>query len=160
MKIDGADVVTRGALPEQGTVFPSFALVATDDAVVTDADFDGRKKVFFFCAGPEHEASAKLIEAAAAVVDGQDNTVLIPVSRTAPVEWRRFLHQSRIEGIAPLSVGDDVEVPFPVFAAGPSRGALAPAFVFVDDRDEVRAVQLATDADSLAGLDLKKLLAV
>ncbi|MDP2341138.1 MAG: hypothetical protein Q8O67_09280 [Deltaproteobacteria bacterium] len=145
---------TLGALPEPGAVFPEFTLVASDDAVVTDADFDGRRKVFFLCAGPEHEATAQLIEQAAAVVDEHDNTVLIPVSRTAPVEWRRFLRATRLEGIAPLSVGVDVVVPFPVLASG----ALAPALVFVNEQDEVRAVQSATDGDSLAGLDVKKLL--
>ena len=159
MKMSGRDVKTAGALPEKGAVFPEFSLLASDNREVTHVDFDGRSKVFFFCEGPEHEASAKLIvDVAHALDEAGNDVVLIPVARTAPVEWRRFLSASGLSGVAPLSVGSDVAVPFPVFTSGDNQGALAPGLVFVDDQDEVKAIQLADDADTLAGLDLALLL--
>lgn len=160
MKIAGAEVKTEGSLPEKGMVFPEFSLVAVDDRLVGTADFDGRKKVFFFCQGPADDVVAEFIKAAAAALDddGKGDVVLIPVARASTSDWRSFLNASGVEGIAPLSLGKDVAVPFPVFAAGDRKGALAPALVYVDDQDEVHAAQLADDAATLAGLDVKKLI--
>lgn len=171
MKLAGTEVKTAGALPEQGASFPEFSLTASDDRVVSDADFDGRKKVFFFCHGPLHSGGAwddvvvDFIKAAAAVLDDDavraraGDVTLVPVARATPADWRYLLNASGVFGVAPLSVGEDVAVPFPVFVAGDRKGALAAALVYVDDNDVVVKAQVADDAATLAGLDVGRLLA-
>lgn len=158
VKQGGADVLVQGDLPEPGTLFPDYSLVGVDERAVDALAFEGKNKVYFLCEGPEHDATATFIAAAAAAVDGAADTVLIPIARTAPLEWRRFLRAHNIEGVAPLCLGDDVAVPFPVLQGGAGAGHLCPALVYVDDADEVFAAQRATDADSLAGLDIAALL--
>lgn len=149
----------QGALPETGSVFPSFSLVGFDGRAVTDVDFDGRRVVFFFCAGPDHDASARFIRDAARTLEAlPETTVLVPVSRTPPSLWQRFVREDPdgdAPAFAPLSVGDDVEVPFLMITTG-SR-PLWPALVFVDDQGTVKAAQEAQD-DELAGLNLAALL--
>jgi peroxiredoxin len=158
VKSEGKSVPLQGTLPASGTIFPEYCLIASDDRAVDADAFAGKKKVYFLCEGPEHEATAAFVVNAAAAVEAVDDTVLVPIARTPPVEWRRFLRGYNLSGIAPLSIGVDVAVPFPVVQAGVSQGQLCPALVYVDESDEVYASQLAVDADTLDGLDVAVLL--
>jgi len=132
-----------------GTLFPEFALTASDGRIVTSDDLEGRRLVVFLCAGPAHEPSAALIVQAAAKVYAEDNAVLVPIARVPHEAWRRFVGRDGLDGAAPLSVGEDTATPFVVEA----DGTLWPTLLVVDEAFAIVHAQRATAPDG-SGLDV------
>ncbi len=137
-------MTTTGGSFDVGAVFPDYALVASDDRVVTQDDFDGRPKLYFMCGDPaDDDVAAEVARVARAALDVAD-VVLIPLAKTSPAAWRYFLRAHQIEGIAPLAIADDVAVPF---LADQQTKQLWPQWVFVAEDDEVLAVAVAKGND-------------
>lgn len=143
----GNTASTIGELPAVGSQLPAFALVGTDLAEVTGADFEGKQIILNIFPSIDTGVCAQSVrhfnEEAAAL----ENTVVLCVSEDLPFAQARFCGAEGIENVVSASAfrstfGNDFGV---TLLDSPLKGLLARSVVVADAEGVVKHVQLVDE---------------
>jgi thiol peroxidase len=101
--LKGNKIHTSGELPEQGATAPAFELVRTDLAVVTLADYAGKKKILNIFPSVDTGICAMSVRKFHEKAGSMDGVVVLNISADLPFAHKRFCGSEGIENAVGLS---------------------------------------------------------
>ncbi len=146
----GNPVQTSGSLPAAGAAAPAFALVGTNLADVTLADFAGKRVVLNIFPSIDTGVCAMSVRKFNEVAAALPNTVVVCASKDLPFAMSRFCGAEGIDNVVTASdfrgtFADDYGV---LMLDGPLAGLCARSVVVVDADGTVAYTELVPEITS------------
>jgi thiol peroxidase len=101
--LGGNPIHTSGSLPQVGTIAPDFKLVNSDLAIVSLADYKGRKVVLNIFPSIDTGTCATSVRTFNAKASQLENTKVVCISRDLPFAQKRFCGAEGLENVENLS---------------------------------------------------------
>lgn len=138
---------TSGELPGVGSALPSFELVGTDMAPVTNADFAGKKLVLNIFPSVDTGVCAQSVRTFNRLAADVDGTEVICVSKDLPFAQQRFCAAEGIDHVTSASAfrsafGEDFGL---TMQGSPIEGLLARAVIVTDENHTIVHTELVPE---------------
>lgn len=146
--LHGNPVQVAGQLPAIGTKAPAFTLTDGELNEKTLGDFSGKKKILNIFPSLDTPTCAQSVRRFNEKAAGHDDTVVLCISADLPFAQNRFCGAEGLERVVTLSTFRHPEflADYGVqLADGPLAHLAARAVIVLDERDQVRHVQLVPE---------------
>ncbi len=146
--LQGNQVETIGALPEEGMKAPGFSLTATDLSMKDLKSFEGRMKVLNIFPSLDTGVCAASVRRFNKEASGLNNTAVLCISADLPFAHSRFCEVEGLKDVVSLSsfrspeFGRNYGV---ALTTGPLAGLLTRAVVILDSSDLVVYTELVPE---------------
>ncbi|HNT94172.1 MAG: thiol peroxidase [Bacteroidales bacterium] len=146
--LKGNQVSTSGSLPEKGSKAPSFTLVKSDLSSLSLDEFSGKKVILNIFPSLDTAVCAASVRKFNVLAAGQDNAVVLAISKDLPFAHGRFCSTEGINNVITLSgfrdgnFGRDYGVDI---IDGPMAGLYARSVVVIDEEGRVVYTELVPE---------------
>jgi thiol peroxidase len=154
----GSPVNTNGNLPEKGTQAPDFKLVGAGLNEISLADYKGKRVVLNIFPSLDTGVCAASVRNFNKWVSGQENTVVICVSKDLPFAMSRFCGAEGLDNVITASdfryhnFATDYGV---LMTDGPLAGLMARSVLAIDETGKVVYTQLVPEIVEEPSYDVK-----
>ena len=145
--LKGNECNTCGDLPAVGSKAPSISLIATDLSEQNFETFSGKNIVLSIFPSVDTPVCATSIRQFNEKAAGNDNTVVVNVSKDLPFAHKRFCESEGIENVVNASAfrsnfGHDYGIQI---ADGPLEGLFGRAIIVINEQQEVVYTELVPE---------------